>query len=145
MEGHGSAGSEGVTADVGLFVVVELVEAMAVGAVFEGVVDVASRDSLPCHTSGIGVFVDVNSFVVASSGHDVMDATGKGFDGTVHQFGALLVECLTFCSVLLVGDADGGIHSLVEGRQRGVIGDVFTLGISESDTCLLYTSPSPRD
>ena len=103
-----------MTADVGLFVVVELVETMAINALFERVVDVVSHDGLPCHMSGIGVFVDVNSFVVASSGHDVMDATGKGFDGTVHRFGALLVECLAFCSVLLVGDADGCINSFVE-------------------------------
>ena len=103
-----------MTADVGLFVVAELVEAMAIGAIFECVVDVVSRDCLPCHMSGIGVFEDVNSFVVASSGHDVMDAMGKGFDGAVHRFGALLLECLAFRSVLLVGDADGCIDSFVK-------------------------------
>ena len=92
----------------------ELVEAMAIGAVFERFVDVVSRDCLPCHMSGIGVFEDVNRFVVTSSGHDVMDATGKGFDGAVHRFGALLVECLAFCSVLLVGDVDGCLDSFVK-------------------------------
>ena len=133
MEGHGSAGSEGVTADVGLFVVAEFVETMAIGALFERVVDVVSRDGLPCHMSGIGVFVDVNSFVVASSGHDVMDATGKRFDGAVHRFGALLVECLAFHSVLLVGVADGCIDSFVKFVQRGGVGDGVALSVVEGD------------
>ena len=84
MEGHGSTSSEGVTADVRFFVVVELVETMAVGALLERVVDVVCRDGLPGDVCGIGMFEDVDSFVVASSGHDVVDSSGEGFDGTVH-------------------------------------------------------------
>ena len=108
-----------MTADVGLFVAVELVEAMAIGTLFKSVVDVVGRDGLPGDMGGIEVTVNVNSFVVVSGGHNVVDSVGEGFDGTVNGFGALLVKGLTLGVVLLVGGADGCIDGFVQFMQWG--------------------------
>ena len=70
-----------MTADVGLFVVVELVETMAIGTLFERVVDVVGRDCLPSDMRGIGVTVDVNSFVFVSGGHDMVDSAARDLMG----------------------------------------------------------------
>ena len=133
VQGHCTPSSEGVAADVGFFVVKEAEQSSIVGSLFNSGVDVVGRDVLPSNVEGVGVTVDGHCLVIVSGGHDVVHPAGQGFDGAVVGLGAVNMHYLSFGAVLLVGDADGGIHSLVEGRERGVIGDVFTLGISESD------------
>ena len=64
------------------------------------------------------VKIRVSDVVVVSGRHDVVDSPGERFDGAVDCLGAFNVDVLAFGAVLLVGDAN---------------------------SCLLYTSPSPRD
>jgi hypothetical protein len=62
-----------------------------------------------------------------------MNPSSKGFDGAVKCPSAVLMDALAFCSVLLVGHADGGFGCCKELRKRGVVGYQMSIVCSEGD------------
>ena len=122
-----------MAAHIGVFVAKEADQSRVSGASFDSGVDVICCDVLPGDVEGVRVAVDGDSLVVVASGHDVVDSSSQGFDRAVDGLGAINVNNLAFGAVLLIGDADGGVDSLVEGFQWGVIGDALAVGISKGN------------
>ena len=99
MHGHGSAGMEGVAADIGEGVAL-LEEAGGLCAMAHRIVDVAGRDVLGLGRDG-GIDGMDGGVEVVVVREDVVDAAGKGFDYGEVIAGAVLGDALAFLAVLL--------------------------------------------
>ena len=121
MQGHGSASSEGVAADVGWLIAV-VVEADGLGGGFQHLVDVVGCDMSRPGVEGVvdGVDGGVGGAVVA---HDVGHSARQRPNRAVLVACAVMVDGLAFDAVLLSGDDHSGRGGLVEVAQWGRVGD----------------------
>lgn len=63
----------------------------------------------------------------------MVDPSGKGFNGAVFKSSALVVDALTFSTILLVGDFEGAFSGLQESFQTGSVGDSMSCLVSDCD------------
>ena len=77
VESHGTPGSEGVAADIGVFVAAVANEAMVASGLLDGGIDEVRVDFLPCYAHGVGIGIDAYRLVVVAILHNVMDPSGE--------------------------------------------------------------------
>jgi len=80
---------------------------------------------------GIVAGKDGLGLVAIAVGHDVVHAAGKRLDGTEMIASAFLVDGLSFDTILLIWDFEGGIAGGAQHLERGGVGDVMPLVVSE--------------
>jgi len=131
VESHGSAGAEGVAADIGIEEA-KAGEADLAGCAFEGRIDVVVGHFAP---GCVQVAVDTENGGVWGSaiGQDLVNAAGQGWDWAEWRACAVLRDRLALHAGFGSGDLDGGSGSFAQGGEWSGVGDSSSGGAPESD------------